>query len=44
MTLVLPPHLKLANVPTKIEKLEKLSDKLGGPEIYVKRDDQTGTE
>lgn len=34
----------MANLPTKIEKMEKLSKKLGGPDIYIKRDDQTGTE
>lgn len=35
--------ISLANLPTKIEKLEKLSQELGH-EIYIKRDDQTGTE
>lgn len=35
--------ISLANLPTKIEKLEKVSQRLG-VEIYVKRDDQTGTE
>lgn len=36
-------YIKLANLPTKIEKLEKLSKELGH-EIYIKRDDQTGSE
>lgn len=36
------PRLKLANLPTPIEKLERLSAEWGGPEIYVKRDDFTG--
>lgn len=36
-------RLKLANLPTKIEKLNRLSSELG-KNIYVKRDDQTGTE
>lgn len=41
----LPKKLNLANLPTKIEKLERLSEKLvGGPNIFIKRDDQTGTE
>lgn len=40
----IPKKISLANLPTKIEKLEKLSSTLGGPEIYIKRDDQTGTE
>ncbi len=33
-----------AALPTKIEKLERLSRSLQGPEIYIKRDDQTGIE
>lgn len=40
----MPGRIKLANLPTKIEKLERLSAQLGGPEIYIKRDDQTGSE
>ncbi|ADY55299.1 pyridoxal phosphate-dependent enzyme, D-cysteine desulfhydrase family [Syntrophobotulus glycolicus DSM 8271] len=40
----IPEKITLANLPTKIEKLERLSPKLGGPNIYIKRDDQTGTE
>lgn len=40
----LPERIRLANLPTKIEKLDRLSKKLEGPEIYIKRDDQTGTE
>lgn len=39
----IPEFIELANLPTKIEKLEKLS-KLLGKNIYIKRDDQTGTE
>lgn len=35
--------LTLGNFPTRIERLEKLSKMLGA-HIYVKRDDQTGTE
>lgn len=35
--------MKLANLPTRIERLEKLSKELG-KNIYIKRDDQTGTE
>ena len=37
-----PPRLRLAHLPTPIEKLERLTRHLGGPAIYVKRDDQTG--
>lgn len=40
----LPESIKLANLPTKIEKLNKLSKEFGGPQIYIKRDDQTGSE
>ena len=39
----IPRSLRLANLPTKIEKLERLSENLG-VNIYIKRDDQTGTE
>lgn len=39
-----PDKISLANLPTKIEKLERLTEYLGGPNIYVKRDDQTGSE
>ncbi len=35
--------LNLANLPTKIIKAEELSNELG-VNIYIKRDDQTGTE
>jgi D-cysteine desulfhydrase len=37
-----PARIRLGHFPTPIEKLERLSRHLGGPEIYVKRDDQTG--
>ena len=39
----MPEHMQFANLPTKIEKLERLSNNLG-KDIYIKRDDQTGTE
>lgn len=35
--------ISLANLPTKIVKLDRLSSELGA-EIYMKRDDQTGSE
>ena len=38
-----PNSLSLANLPTQIYKLERLSNSLG-KNIYIKRDDQTGTE
>jgi D-cysteine desulfhydrase len=37
-----PPSLHLANTPTPIQKLERLSAAWGGPEIFIKRDDLTG--
>jgi D-cysteine desulfhydrase family pyridoxal phosphate-dependent enzyme len=36
------PRLKLAHLPTPIEELESLSSLLGGPRIFIKRDDCTG--
>lgn len=40
----IPSSISLANLPTKIEKLERLSKELGDIQIYIKRDDQTGSE
>ncbi len=37
-----PDKVSLAILPTPIERLERLSKHLGGPEIWIKRDDQTG--
>ena len=36
-------RFNIANLPTKIEKLERLSNELKS-NIYIKRDDQTGSE
>jgi D-cysteine desulfhydrase family pyridoxal phosphate-dependent enzyme len=36
------PRIHFANLPTPIEFLPRLTSELGGPEIYVKRDDLTG--
>jgi D-cysteine desulfhydrase family pyridoxal phosphate-dependent enzyme len=36
------PRLKFAHLPTPIEPLPRLTQALGGPHLYVKRDDQTG--
>jgi D-cysteine desulfhydrase len=35
-------RLPLAHLPTPIEELKSLSRELGGPELLIKRDDQTG--
>lgn len=40
----IPGKIELANLPTRIEKLSRLSKELAGPNIYIKRDDQTGSE
>lgn len=39
----IPPRLEIARTKTPLHKLERLSDKLG-VEIYLKRDDLTGSE
>jgi D-cysteine desulfhydrase len=39
----MPERIRLSNLPTKIEKLERLSQELGR-NIWIKRDDQTGME
>ena len=36
------PRINFAHLPTPIEELPRLSATLGGPYIFVKRDDQTG--
>lgn len=39
---VIEKRTLLANLPTPIQKLERLSELFGGPELYIKRDDLTG--
>lgn len=36
-----PPRLRLARLPTPLEPLDRLSREIGGPRIWVKRDDLT---
>ncbi len=36
------PRVQLANLPTPLEPLPRLTDALEGPQIFVKRDDLTG--
>lgn len=43
MNFQLPDRLVMANIPTRIERLERLSAELG-ISLYLKRDDQTGME
>ena len=38
-----PKRLKLADLPTRIEKLERFSERTG-LNVYVKRDDMSGME
>lgn len=38
-----PQKLSLARLPTPLEPLDRLSESLGGPRIWVKRDDLTGS-
>jgi D-cysteine desulfhydrase len=42
MTAATIPRLSLAHLPTLIEPLPRLSVLLGGPRLFIKRDDQTG--
>ncbi|KUF12180.1 D-cysteine desulfhydrase [Pseudoponticoccus marisrubri] len=42
MNLARFPRVRLAHLPTPIEPLPRLSEALGGPEIWIKRDDCTG--
>ena len=36
------PRVRLGHLPTPLHELPRLSRALGGPRIFVKRDDQTG--
>ena len=36
------PRVALSHAPTPLEPLTRLSQHLGGPTIYIKRDDCTG--
>lgn len=40
--MVMLPRVKIACLPTPLEPLPRLSTMLGGPSLYVKRDDMTG--
>lgn len=43
MPLTFPQRLRLANTPTPFHSLDRLSEDLGGPRIWIKRDDLTGS-
>ena len=36
------PRVRLGHAPTPLEPMARLSEWLGGPSLYVKRDDCTG--
>ncbi len=36
------PRVPIAHLPTPLEEMPRLSEVLGGPRLFVKRDDQTG--
>lgn len=36
------PHFPLGHFPTPLEHLQRFSEKLGGPNVHIKRDDCTG--
>ena len=42
MSLADLPRVRLANLPTPLEELPRFSAALGGPRIFIKRDDLTG--
>ncbi|MEM6759006.1 MAG: D-cysteine desulfhydrase [Pseudomonadota bacterium] len=42
MTLARFPRVKLGHLPTPLEPMDRLSEMLGGPRLWVKRDDCTG--
>ncbi len=43
MKVLYPPRLSLAQLPTPLVPADRLSKRLGGPRIWIKRDDQTGS-
>lgn len=36
------PRIRLAHLPTPLEELSRFSGAMGGPQVYIKRDDCTG--
>jgi len=36
------PRLRLGLFPTPLQELERLTEKLSGPRLFIKRDDLTG--
>lgn len=44
MSLALPPRVPLANLPTPIQRLSRMENRVGRGPLYVKRDDETGAD
>jgi D-cysteine desulfhydrase len=44
MTVSYPARVRLAQLPTPLQPLERLSAEVGGPRLWIKRDDLTGSE
>ena len=44
MEFIFPPKITLAHLPTPVHQLSRLTAQVGGPEMFVKRDDFTGLE
>lgn len=42
MTPNYPEKISFAHLPTPLEEMQRLSKHLGGPRLFIKRDDQTG--
>lgn len=42
MAITLPARVVFAHLPTPLERLQRFSEELNGPDIYIKRDDLTG--
>jgi len=42
MDLSVYPRVRLAHLPTPLERMPRLSEALGGPKLFIKRDDATG--
>jgi L-cysteate sulfo-lyase len=36
------PRMKIAHLPTPLEEMPRLTERLGGPQIWIKREDMTG--
>lgn len=43
MEILFPPRLSLAQTPTPLIAIDRISEIVGGPRIWVKRDDMTGS-